>query len=135
MTETDIDPRRLVAGIGCTTGASSNEVRDLVCAALAQVPGQLIALATLSRRADHPALVDAAATLGVPLRIIDLPGPEVAEPVAASAGPLVLGKLKSARVTCALAVVPSGFDPLLWGQPSSSAAMASSTVATSSAGP
>jgi hypothetical protein len=31
--------------------------------------------------------------------------------------------------------VPAGFDPDSWGQPSSSAAIASGTVATSTAGP
>ncbi len=126
---------RLVAGIGCTSSAASDEVIDLIRQALAEVPGELVALATVPRRANHPALRSAAADLGVPLRVVDLPGPEVAEPVAASAGPLVLGKLKSNRVTCALAVVPADFEPLLWGQPSSSAAMAASTEATSMAGP
>lgn len=135
MTETDIDPRRLVAGIGCTSAASADEVVALVREATAQVSGELVALATIPLRADHPALREAAKRLELPLRVIDLPGPEVAEPVAASAGPLVLGKLKSARVTCALALVPSGFDPMSWGQPSSSEAMASSTEATSRAGP
>lgn len=135
MTETDIDPRRLVAGLGCTSAARTDEVIALLRDAMAQVSGELVALATIPRRADHPALRDAAAKLSLPLRVVDLPGPEVAEPVAASAGPLVLGKLKSARVTCALAAVPRAFELSRWGQPSSSAAMASSTEATSVAGP
>ncbi len=135
MTETDTDPRRLVAGLGCTSAARADEVIALVREAMAQVSGELVALATIPRRADHPALREAAARLNLPLRVIELPGPDVAEPVAASAGPLVLGKQKSAEVTCALALAPLGFDLSRWGQPSSNAAMASSTVATSKAGP
>jgi len=135
MTGSDIVRQPLVAGIGCTSIATGEEIVELVRLALAQVSGELIALATAQRRAGHPAMHHAAATLCLPLRIIDLPGPEVAEPIAASAGPLILGKVKSDRVTCALASVPAGFDPLSWGQPSAMATMASSTVATSVAGP
>ncbi len=135
MTGSESVRRPLVAGIGCTSVARGDEVVDLVRHALSQVSGELIAIATAPRRADHPAMHHAAAMLRLPLRIIDLPGSEVADPVAASAGPLVLGKVKSARVTCALASVPDGFDPLCWGQPSSMAASASSIVATSVVGP
>lgn len=131
----DSSRRRLVAGIGCTSNATGDEVLALVRSALAQARGRPIALGTIARRDGHAALIAVATALGLPLRIIDLPGPEVAEPVAASAGAIVLEKRKSAHATCALASVPAGFDPDSWGQPSSSAAIASGTVATSTAGP
>ena len=128
------ESRPVVAGVGCSSAATSAEITTLVSAALGQCRGRLVALGTALRRADHPGLLRAAMDLGVPLRVIELPGPEVAEPVAGSVGQLVLVKQKSAHATCALARVAEGFDPARWGQPASRTDRASSTLATSGAG-
>lgn len=63
-------PRRLVAGVGCSTGAPLEELTDLLETALAAAgyaSGALAALATLDRRLAEPALRALAERLGVPL--------------------------------------------------------------------
>lgn len=63
-------PRRLVAGVGCSSGAPLEELAALLEAALAEVgyaPGAVSALATLDRRLGEPALRALAERLGAPL--------------------------------------------------------------------
>ncbi|KFC65721.1 Cobalamin biosynthesis protein CbiG / cobalt-precorrin-3b C17-methyltransferase [Devosia sp. LC5] len=150
--------QKLVAGIGCGSAASAGEIIALVNACLAESglhASALLAIASHQRKHDAQQLYAASAHFGVPLRLLsdaDLapatPSPSVlthvglpaiAEAVAAAAGPLLLGKRKSAHATCALAACGSDFDPTQFGRaalyPSSSAAMASSTLDTSRAGP
>jgi cobalamin biosynthesis protein CbiG len=118
----------VVAGLGCTSGASFAEIDALLRLSLIEVgldPSRLVALATHRRRADHPAMLAMARQWQVPLHVLDdaqlgLGG--VCEGAAGAAGPLLLGKRKSARATCALAAAL---------RPYSSAAMASSMLATS----
>jgi cobalt-precorrin 5A hydrolase/precorrin-3B C17-methyltransferase len=130
-----------IAGVGCTTTAASSEIVALVtaCCARANIdPTDLVAIASHSRKADSRALAEAAHALGLPLRFLgdaQLDRPGVSEAVAAAAGELILTKQKSTQVTCAIARCRPGFDPLSFGQGSPSAAMASSTEATSWAGP
>jgi cobalamin biosynthesis protein CbiG len=145
----------IVAGIGCSSAAETGEIIALVKACLAELdtpPSALRALASHTRKSGNPALSAAAAYFGVPLcllndgqlsddilssspRVLSETGrPAIAEAVAAAAGPLLLAKRRSARATCALALCAPGFDALGFGQVSS-AAMAASTLSTSSAGP
>lgn len=142
--------KSLVAGIGCRRGASADDIIDLIETTLAMAGRSITdlgAIATIERKADEPGLNAAAVALGVPLRVFsaaelstsDHPNgdilrligvPAVAEASAAMAGPLLVRKQKSARVTCALSLCSPGF----FGQ-SASAAIAASTLLTSSAGP
>lgn len=130
-----------IAGVGCTTRATASEIVALVtmsCARAGIDPADLVALASHTRKSDSVALADAASTLGLPLHFLsdaELDHPGVSEAVASAAGTLILTKQKSAQVTCAIARCRSGFDPLVFGQVSASAAIASSTEATSWAGP
>ncbi len=148
----------IVAGIGCGSAATTTEIIALIHACLAETghpASALLAIASHSRKQHAQPLHAAAAHFGVPLRLLGdaelapatpSPGvlahiglPAIAEAVAVAAGPLLLGKRKSAHATCALAACAPDFNPALFGSaglyPSSSAAMASSTLATSRAGP
>jgi cobalamin biosynthesis protein CbiG len=149
--------QKLVAGIGCGSAATSSEIIALINACLAEagLPAALLAIASHQRKHDAQPLYAVSAHFDVPLRLLgdaDLapatPSPSVlahiglpaiAEAVAAAAGPLLLGKRKSAHATCALAACGPDFDLAQFGSaalyPSSSAAMASSTLDTSRAGP
>ncbi|MFV8127780.1 cobalamin biosynthesis protein [Streptomyces syringium] len=115
--------------MGARRGAGAEEVLSLITRTLAEagrVPGEVVALATADAKADEPGLVAAAERLGVPLltygagelAAVPVPRPSaavlaavgtpaVAEAAALlAAGPggvLVVGKRKSARVTCAVA--------------------------------
>jgi cobalamin biosynthesis protein CbiG len=135
---------RIVAGIGFASAATAAEVIGLIDACLAEAglaADQLAAIGTHVRKRTSPVPAQVAQHFGVPLRLFadedlspDVPG--IAEGVAAAAGPLDLNKRKSRYATCAIAVCRPGFGLSGFGQPSSPrAAMASSTVATSSAGP
>ncbi|QYO77517.1 cobalamin biosynthesis protein [Devosia salina] len=141
----------LVAGLGLRTQAGPDDVLGLldICLAMADMTrADLVALATVEDRQDHPALVEVARQLAVPLLAlpvegltIPVPNPSarvqkltgltsVAEAAALRFGPLLVDKQRSARVTCALSRYSPARDS---GR--SSASMASSMLAASSAGP
>lgn len=135
---------RIVAGIGFASAATAAEVIGLIDACLAEAglsADQIAAVGTHMRKRSSPVPAQVALHFGVPLRLFDdanlPPGvPGLAEAVAAAAGPLHLRKHKSRYATCAIALCRPGFSLADFGQPSSPrAAMASSIVATSSAGP
>ncbi|UXN73735.1 cobalamin biosynthesis protein [Devosia sp. A8/3-2] len=149
--------QKLVAGIGCGSAATSSEIIALINACSAEAglpPSALRAIASHQRKHDARQLYAASAHFGVPLRLLGdaelapatlspsvlahIGLPAVAEAVAAAAGPLLLGKRKSAHATCALAACGPDFDPTQFGRaalyPSSSAAIASSTLDTSRLG-
>lgn len=140
-------PPSLVAGIGCTSRAGADEIVALVEACLDELgrsPDSLLALSSHVRKSGHAGLIGAARHFGVPLRLLSSAGlatdmphpsaraiaatglPSVAEAAAAASGPLLLAKRRSAQATCALALAPA--QPVR-------AAMAASTLSTSSAGP
>ncbi len=120
---------RVVVGVGCSQGASADDVRAVVAEAVAATEAagadQPVALATIDRRADHPAVT--AASDGVPvvafpaslLAAVDVPNPSgavddavgtpsVAEAAALlAAGPgarLVVEKRRGPAATAAVAV-------------------------------
>ena len=151
----------IVAGIGCRRGADAAEIIALVEGALlaaGRPSSALVALASLDRKADEPGLVAAAMYFGVRVRTFTadelvnavagspvvhalVATPSVAEAAAIKAGPLILRKIKSAHVTCALAATDANFDPSRFGQavpgtaPASTATIAASRSLTSNAGP
>jgi cobalamin biosynthesis protein CbiG len=112
---------RLVAGVGCSTGCPPDELRALIATSLPV--GELVALATIDRRAEEPCMVEAAAALGVPLLThsaealgaVEVPTPSdivadhvgtpsVAEAAALLSGTrLIVNKRRSAHATCAVA--------------------------------
>lgn len=159
-TGTQVPQHQIVAGIGCGSAATTTEIVALIHACLSEAGlplSALLAIGTHVRKRDAMPLRAAAVQLGVPLRLLDdaelaagIPHPSagvaaaiglpsIAEAVAAAAGPLLLGKRKSAHATCALAVCAPQFGIAHFGRvagyANSSAAMASSTLATSNAGP
>lgn len=134
-------PRTLVAGIGCERGVSAEEVVELIDFGLRSqnlAPQSLAAIATIELKADEKALHDAAAHYGVPLRLFtvaelnqeryrllnpsaiveaEIGTPGVAEAAALKAGKLVVPKLKSERVTCAIGHALRPIDPQMLGRP------------------
>ena len=139
MTETS---GRIVAGIGFATAATAAEIIALVEACLLEAclhADQLAAMGTHARKLGNIVPLQVAAHFGVPLRLLDdedLSSESISEAVAAAAGPLRLARRQSRYATCAIADCRAGFSVAAFGQPPSPrAVMASSMVATSSAGP
>lgn len=137
-------PTPLIVGLGCSSSADAGEIVSLIAACLAEAGrdvAHVAALATHSRKRGSLALIQAAAYYDLPLRFLDdddlaMGHPGTCEAVAAAAGSLLLGKRKSAYATCAIAEAAPDFSLSAFGQPGrSSAMMASSTLATSLAGP
>jgi cobalt-precorrin 5A hydrolase len=65
--------RRIILGIGCRRGASSEVILDSIDASLAESGrsrDDVYALATIDLKGDEPGLLAAARELGVPLRVI-----------------------------------------------------------------
>ena len=117
-------PMNLVAGVGCSLGCPPEELRALIEATLPA--GELVALATVDRRAQEPCMLAAAEHFGVPLRThaaealaqVDVPTPSavvarhVGTPSVAEAAALLSGtrllvpKTRSEHATCAVAECP-----------------------------
>lgn len=134
-------PRTLVAGVGCERGVAAAEVIELVDFALRREnlsPRSLAAIATIDLKADETALHEAAAHYRVPLRLFtvaelnqeryrlvdpsaiveaEIGTPSVAEAAALKAGNLIVGKLKSERVTCAIGRALHPIAPETLGRP------------------
>ena len=114
----------LVAGVGCSLGCPPEELLALIAATLPA--GELVALATVDRRAAEPCMLAAAEHFGVPLRTfpadalaaVDVPTPSavvarhVGTPSVAEAAALLSGtrllvpKTRSEHATCAVAECP-----------------------------
>lgn len=129
-----VHPRTLVAGIGCTSAASAEEVIALLESTLADhglAPQSLAALATLDTRKAHPALKATADHFNVPLRVFTkreiekersrLATPSdavdaaigvagVCEAVALKAGSLIVPKQFSPQATCAIGKADSPIE-------------------------
>ena len=122
-------PPSLVVGVGCSRGASSDEILSLVRSTLRGAglsAKSVAALASIDVKADEPGLLEAADTLGVPIRFhgagklaaIEVPNPSsvvegavgtpsVAEAsVIASGAALVVEKEKSENATAAVGRLP-----------------------------
>ena len=81
-----LHPRSLVVGVGTVRDAAAGDVFDAVAAVLGDAglaAASVERMATIDRRADHPAVVQAAASMGVPiaayapadLDAVDVPSP------------------------------------------------------------
>lgn len=131
-------PRCLALGIGCERGAEPAEVLELVGETLAQMElaeGAVALIATLDIKADETAILQAAAALDVPVRLLtskrlEAETPRLANPSEAvfaavgchgvaeasalaavgAAGRLLVEKRKSARATCAVALADGVID-------------------------
>lgn len=136
-----VHPKTVVGGIGCTRRAEAGEVIALLEAAL-ETAGiahkALAALATIQTHGKTPALIEAAAHFGVPLRTftrreidrekkrlvtpsatveaaIGLSG--VCEAAAIKAGTLIVPKQIAGNVTCALGRADTPIDVSRFGKP------------------
>ena len=105
-----LHPPSLVVGVGCSTGAGAEEVRSLVDTAVAEAglaAASVGAVATIDRRATHPAVSD----LGLPVRAFsaaDLAGVEVPNP-----SPVVAEAVGTPSVAEAAALLAAGRDASL----------------------
>jgi cobalt-precorrin 5A hydrolase/precorrin-3B C17-methyltransferase len=122
-------PPSLLAGVGCSRGASVAEILDLLDSALHEAVlsrKSIAALASIDVKSDEAGLLEAADTLGVPLRFYEAgklstvevpnPSPVVAEAVGApsvaeaavlaSGAELILEKQKSRNATVAIGRFP-----------------------------
>lgn len=138
-------PATLALGVGCERGAEPDELATLVDATLAEAgsaKGAVALVASITLKADEPAVHATAARLGVPARFfppdrLEAETPRLTQPSAAvfqavgchgvaeaaalaAAGPdgrLLVPKRKSARATCALAQATAPIVPARTGRP------------------
>lgn len=134
-----LNPPVLALGVGCDRGCPPEELAALVRDGLeaeALAPGSIACVASIDLKMDEPAVLELAASLGVPARFFtaaelaeqaprlknpsdvvlkETGCPGVSEGAAlAAAGPdaeLVVPKLKTGRATMALARTPRAIDP------------------------
>jgi len=117
---------RLAVGIGLNSKAEMEEILALVATCLAAVEGEIAVVASSVRKAENVELAAVAQELGAPLRLladdelaaVPLASPSgfvadtvglagIAEAAAGYFGPVLIGKRKSANVTCAIAEMTS----------------------------
>jgi cobalt-precorrin 5A hydrolase len=122
-------PPTLVAGVGCSRGATADDIETTIGLALERgglAHGSLARMATIDRRLNEPGVVECAERLGLPLQgfpaeelanVWPLPSPSevvhaavgtygVCEPaalLASGADHLLVPKVKTARATAAIA--------------------------------
>jgi cobalt-precorrin 5A hydrolase / precorrin-3B C17-methyltransferase len=122
-------PPSLVAGVGCSRGVGSEEIQDLLDRSLEEAglsKKSVASLASIDAKSDEAGLLEAAESLGVPLRFhsaADLSSMKVPNPssivesavgtpsvaeasVLASGGELVVEKRKSENATVAIGRLP-----------------------------
>ena len=105
-----LHPPSLVAGVGCSTGAQVEEVRALLDTALADAglaPASVEAVATIDRRAAHPAV----AGLGRQVRAFSAPG--LARVAVPHPSPAVADAVGTPSVAEAAALLAAGRDATL----------------------
>jgi len=136
-------PRVIVAGIGCTSRATADEIVGLILATLAEAgrsSQSLACLASLDSRTGAAPLRLAARRLAVPLHgftpaelaaedqrlatpselVAGLLGAAgIAEAAALKAGTLLMPKRKSGNVTCALGLASAALDLQHFGREAS----------------
>ena len=137
-------PRRFALGVGCERGVAADELAGLVERTLAGAdlsPRSLAGIFSVDLKADEPAVLALAETLGLPARFFDPPTledftPRLANPsdvvfrevgchgvseaaALAAAGDratLRVAKTKSRHATCAIAEAPAPIDPMQTGR-------------------
>lgn len=74
-TELELMPRKLIAGIGCRRGVSSDEIAtavDAACAMIDQSSARIDRIATVDIKKDEAGLIKYAATLGREIKFFDV---------------------------------------------------------------
>jgi cobalt-precorrin 5A hydrolase / cobalt-factor III methyltransferase / precorrin-3B C17-methyltransferase len=139
-----LHPPVLALGVGCERGASREELQSLVAATLAReglATGAIALVASIDLKADEAAVLDLAASLGVPARFFT-PGELLAETgrlktpsetvfravgcygvaegaalaAGGAAGALIVAKQSGKRVTCAIARAREPLDAATIGR-------------------
>jgi len=124
-------PRRFVLGVGCARGCPVDELATLVQGMLKDAgvaPGAIAAICTLDLKADEPAVLALAATLGLPLRLFAAPALEVERPRLAHPSAVVFAEVGCHGVSEGAALAGAGADAVL-AQPKRKSAMATCALA------
>ena len=117
-------PPSLVAGVGCSRGASAGEILDLLDSALEEAGlarKSVAAMASIDVKSDEAGLLEAADALGLPLRFY--PVGELAAVEVPNPSPVVAGAVGTPSVAEA-AVLTSGAELLLEKRKSRNATVA-----------
>ena len=117
-------PPSLIAGVGCSRGASAEQVLILLRSALEEAGlarKSIVALASIDVKSDEAGLLEAADALGVPLRLY--PAGELAAVEVPNPSPVVAGAVGTPSVAEA-AVLTSGAELLLEKRKSRNATVA-----------
>ena len=112
-------PQRVTVGVGCSRNCPSKELADLVRSALLNVGvcnAAVHSVNTISLKADEPAILDLAVSLGAPLRLFSAAELEAETPRLATPSDVVFAEVGCHGVSEAAALAQAGFDGVLWVQ-------------------
>jgi len=112
-------PQKVTVGVGCARNCPPLELEDLVRAALSDVgvcDAAVHSVNTISLKADEPAILDLAASLGAPLRLFSAAELEAETPRLATPSDVVFAEVGCHGVSEAAALAQIGSDGTLWVQ-------------------
>ena len=112
-------PQQVTVGVGCARNCPPQELEDLVRAALLDAgvcDAAVHSVNTISLKADEPAILDLAASLGAPLRLFSAVELEAETPRLATPSDVVFAEVGCHGVSEAAALAQIGSDGTLWVQ-------------------
>ena len=112
-------PQQVAVGVGCARNCPPQELEDLVRAALSDAgvcDAAVHSVNTISLKADEPAILNLAASLGAPLRLFSAVELEAETPRLAMPSDVVFAEVGCHGVSEAAALAQIGSDGTLWVQ-------------------
>lgn len=110
-------PQRVALGVGCARDCPPEELADLVETVMSEAqlcPESIHSVNTLDLKADEPAVIELAKSLGVPLRVFSAPELEAETPRLENPSDVVFAEVGTHGVAEAAALAQTAEDGVLW---------------------
>ena len=110
-------PQRVALGVGCARNCPPEELAALVSEVMAEAqltPDAIHSVNTITLKADEPAIIELAKSLGAPLRLFDAETLEAETPRLENPSDVVFAEVGTHGVSEAAAMAQTGEDGILW---------------------
>ena len=110
-------PQRVALGVGCARNCPPEELAALVSEVMAEAqltPDAIHSVNTITLKADEPAIIELAKSLGAPLRLFDAETLEAETPRLENPSDVVFAEVGTHGVSEAAALAQTGEDGILW---------------------
>ncbi|UWQ14664.1 precorrin-3B C(17)-methyltransferase [Aliiroseovarius sp. M344] len=110
-------PQRVALGVGCARNCPPEELAALVTEVMKEAqltPDAIHSVNTITLKADEPAIIELAKSLGAPLRLFDAETLEAETPRLENPSDVVFAEVGTQGVSEAAALAQTGEDGILW---------------------